>query len=129
MGFINKLFGGTTVEKETKTLPWIALEAFAQIDELIKKSNNKPQVIFKHSTRCGISRMALNQFEESYAMSDDALDIYYLDLINFRDLSNEIASRFQVWHESPQILVIKNELAVTHASHGAIADVNINKFI
>ncbi|GAA3585419.1 bacillithiol system redox-active protein YtxJ [Snuella lapsa] len=129
MGFINKLFGGATLEKETKELPWIALEDHVQLDELAERSNNKIQVIFKHSTRCGISRMALNQFEQSYNVSDDALDLYYLDLISFRDLSNEIASRFQVWHESPQILVIKEGIAITHASHGAITDVDLNRFI
>ena len=128
MRIINKLFGGSKEQKETKVLPWKQLTAINQLDEIEKVSKGITQVIFKHSTRCGISRMVLNQFTEAFD-NDTNLDLYYLDLLNYRDVSNETGYKFQVMHQSPQLLVIKNGVVVTHASHGAINEVDLSKFI
>ncbi|ALJ04300.1 cytosolic protein [Pseudalgibacter alginicilyticus] len=132
MGLIDKIFGsskGVSDKKEEKILPWIALDALEQLDIIQEKSKIKTQVIFKHSTRCGISRMVMSQFVESYGFSEQDLDLYYLDLLNFREVSNEVGYRFQVVHESPQILVIKNGEVVEYASHGQINEVDLVKFI
>src|SRR5690606_18703867 len=122
MNFIKKLFGTTAEVKDTKLLPWIVLNSLDQLSEIEAKSITKTQVIFKHSTRCGISRMVLSQFESDYNISENNLDLYFLDLLNHRDVSNAIAERYNVVHESPQLLIIKNGTAVTNASHGAIND-------
>jgi bacillithiol system protein YtxJ len=119
MGILNKLFG-TSSTKDTKTLPWIPLNDIQQINLIAEKSHLKTQVIFKHSTRCGISRMVLNQFIESYGLSEKEVDLYYLDILSYRDVSNQVGYHFQVIHESPQLLVIQNGVVVTHASHGAV---------
>ena len=66
MGIINKLFGGSSGPKEEKFLPWITLSELSQLDTINEKSSTKTQVIFKHSTRCGISRMVMNQFVDAY---------------------------------------------------------------
>lgn len=129
MGFINKLFGGNSEPKEKKVLPWIALSDVKQLDVIAKKSSTKTQVIFKHSTRCGISSMVMNQFVDGYGLTEEDLDLYYLDLLNFRDVSNEVGFKFQVMHQSPQILVIKNGVVVAHKSHGAINEVDLNRFV
>lgn len=129
MGFINKLFGGNSEPKEKKVLPWIALSDVKQLDVIAKKSSTKTQVIFKHSTRCGISSMVMNQFVDGYGLTEEDLDLYYLDLLNFRDVSNEVGFKFQVMHQSPQILVIKNGVVVAHESHGAINEVDLNRFV
>ena len=129
MGLINKLFGGSSEPKEEKILPWIALTDLAQIEEIKEKSKIKTQVDFKHSTRCGISRMVMNQFIDAYDLNINNLDLYYLDLLNYRDVSNEVGYTFQVMHESPQLLIVKNGLAVAHASHGAINEVDLKTFI
>jgi len=100
------------------TMNWIDLRSEAQINEIIEKSNSKPQVVFKHSSRCGISAMAKNRLERSIAPSN--ADFYFLDLISYRNISNKIASEFNVFHESPQILVIKNGECVYDESHSAI---------
>jgi len=97
---------------------WINLKSEEQIKELIEKSYDKPQVIFKHSSRCGISAMAKNRLERSVAPSNT--DFYFLDLIAHRNISNKISSDFDVFHESPQILVIKNGECVYDESHSAI---------
>ncbi len=122
MGMFEKLFGGSssTEKKEKKELPWKQLTGMSQLDEIAAASHQKPQVIFKHSTRCGISRAVINRFEATYDL-EDTIDLYYLDLLSYRDISNEIAQRFQVWHESPQLLIIKDGKAVHHASHGSIS--------
>ncbi len=97
---------------------WIELKSHNQIKEIIDKSKERPQVIFKHSTRCGISAMAKGRLERSVAPGN--ADFYFLDLITYRTVSNEISSEFDVSHESPQILVIKNGECIYDESHGAI---------
>lgn len=129
MGFFSKVFGGSGEAKEEKVLPWIALNDLKQLSEIESKSKTKTQVIFKHSTRCGISRMVMNQFIDAYSLTEKDLDLYYLDLLSNRDISNEVAAKFQVMHESPQLLVIKNGVVVAQDSHGAINSINLQQFI
>jgi bacillithiol system protein YtxJ len=129
MSFINKLFGSTAEPKEEKVLPWITLNDIQQLQHIADKSKAKTQVIFKHSTRCGISRMVLNQFVDAYELTDKDLDLYYLDVLNYRDVSNEVGYTFQVMHQSPQLLVIKNGIAVAHASHGAINEISLKQYV
>ena len=101
-------------------VPWEELKNWDQLGEIVRYSHEKPVVIFKHSTRCGVSSMVLRSFENHYNLEDGSVRIYYLDLLAHRDLSNEVAMRFQVIHQSPQILVIKNGQTVYHASHHSI---------
>ena len=128
MGLFNKIFGGAIEQKEEKVLPWIALNALEQIDHIEKASMTKLQVIFKYSSRCGVSRMVLNQFVDKYELSKDDLDLYFLDLINYRDVSNEVGYKFQVIHESPQLLVIKNGVVVAHDSHSGVNAIELSRF-
>jgi len=122
-----KLFGSKE-PKEEKVLPWIHLTTLEQLHAISEKSKSKTQLIFKHSTRCGISRMVINQFSELYDVNANT-DLYYLDLLNYREVSNEVGYQFQVLHQSPQLLVIKNGVAVAHASHGGINDMDLNTII
>ena len=117
MSLINKLFGSSKEVKEEKVVPWIPLNELSQLDFIEKNSITKTQVIFKHSTRCGISSMVMRQFVSSYDLREKDLDLYYLDLLSNRDVSNEVGYKFQVLHQSPQILVIKNGVVVAHESH------------
>lgn len=97
---------------------WINLKNNTQIKEIVEKSIVKPQVIFKHSTRCSISAMAKGRLER--CNTPENADFYFLDLIAYRSLSNQISSEFKVFHESPQILVIKNGECIYDESHGSI---------
>lgn len=106
--------------KENKKFPWIYLTAVNQLLEIQEKSQITPVVIFKHSTRCVISRMVLREFERSYPKEGSSSSLYFLDLLAYRDISNKIAATFQVFHQSPQLIVIKNGEAVYHASHNEI---------
>jgi bacillithiol system protein YtxJ len=129
MGLFNKIFSGSSEVKEEKVLPWMALTSVTQLQDIEEKSKTKTQVIFKHSTRCGISRMVMKQFVNAYGLSETDIDLYYLDLLNYRDVSNEAGYKFQVMHESPQLLVIKNGVVVAHASHGSINNLNLEQYI
>ena len=89
------------------------------LEDIKKLSVEKPQVIFKHSTRCSISTMAKSRLERS--TEPDGIDFNYLDLIAHRDISNKIADDFNVEHASPQVLIIKNGECVYDESHNAIS--------
>lgn len=115
--------------EEIVEVPWHVLSKMEQLDELVEESKTKPVAIFKHSTRCGISRGVLKSFERNYKLTDEQLKLYYLDLLQNRDISNEIASRLKVQHESPQIIVIKNEVVVNQDSHHAIQASDLEKFV
>ncbi len=103
-------------------MDWITLETEDQLNQILLSSSTKPQIIFKHSTRCIISTMAKQRLEK---YSDSSFDFHYLDLIKHRNLSNSIADKFQIPHQSPQILIIKNSECVFDESHGGI---NIQDF-
>ncbi|MEZ4787670.1 MAG: bacillithiol system redox-active protein YtxJ [Flavobacterium haoranii] len=126
MSFFDKIFGSENNEVNSN-VNWIPLTAISQLDEIVENSNNKTIVIFKHSTRCSISRFALKQFENEYSL-EDKIDLYFLDLLNYREVSNEIANRFQVVHQSPQLLIIKNGVAVYDASHSEIQAEVLEKY-
>ncbi len=98
---------------------WIPLKSEDEVFEIIEKSRSKAQVIFKHSTRCSISSMAKSRLERSIV--PDNTDFYFLDLIAHRNISTKVADEFNVFHESPQILLIKNGECVYDESHGAIS--------
>ncbi|WP_291960239.1 bacillithiol system redox-active protein YtxJ [Maribacter sp.] len=130
MGIFGGLFGSKSEgESGSSNIPWIPLNTVDQLGTIKEKSSSRPQVIFKHSTTCGISRMVLNMFKSSYNLQDGQMDLYFLDLLANRDVSNAVASKFGVMHQSPQLLIIKNGVVVMHDSHGAISDINLEKYI
>jgi bacillithiol system protein YtxJ len=106
-------------------MKWIPLQHESQIEEINERSKERPQVIFKHSTRCGISSVAKNRLEKSTPPRD--IDFYYLDLIKYRPISNKIAERYNVYHESPQVLVIKDGACIYDESHMGISMAEIEE--
>lgn len=97
---------------------WINLNDMQQLADIKELSKTRPQVIFKHSTRCSISTMALSRLERNE--QPETGDFYFLDLIKHRTLSNKIAEDFAIMHESPQVLLIKNAECVYDESHSGI---------
>lgn len=120
MSMFNSFFGNSEKLNDSKSnINWIDLTDLGQLNQIIQDSAEKPVVVFKHSTRCSVSRMALKQFENEFNLMDE-VDTYFLDLISYRDVSNEIASRFQVVHQSPQLVLIKDGKSIYDASHSDI---------
>jgi bacillithiol system protein YtxJ len=100
-------------------MDWNHLSSIDQLEALATKSFNTPQVLFKHSTRCSISSMALNRLESSTPPT--GVDFYLLDLLQHRNISAAIAEKFKVHHESPQVLVIINGECTYAESHMGIS--------
>ncbi|MDT0686767.1 bacillithiol system redox-active protein YtxJ [Autumnicola psychrophila] len=119
MGIFDKVFKSERdiAKDELKKISWHQLTTIEQLEEIEKESADHAVAILKHSTRCGISRMVLKQFETDYKDEYENVKLYFLDLLNHRDVSNEIATRFAVHHESPQLIILRDGKVVHHASH------------
>lgn len=100
-------------------MKWNELTGIEQLPLIKERSRQRTQVIFKHSSRCGISSVAKSRLEK-WTPTDD-FDFYFLDLIKYRPLSNKVSEEFQVYHESPQVLVIRNGECVYDESHLGIS--------
>lgn len=130
MSIFNSLFGSSSEEEsQSSKVNWIPLTDLGQLTEIIETSEEKPVVIFKHSTRCSISRMALKQFENEFDLTLDQVTIYFLDLLAYRDISNAIALNFKVIHQSPQLLLIKNGESVYQVSHSDIEAADLKRWL
>ncbi|WP_395617178.1 bacillithiol system redox-active protein YtxJ [Aquirufa sp.] len=106
---------------------WIPLTDEKQLVEIVETSQEKPVVIFKHSTRCSISSTALNRFERAW--DSENTPAYYLDLIAYRPISGQIAEQFAVEHQSPQVLVIDKGACPYSATHWDISVDEIKPYL
>ncbi len=128
MSFFNTVFGTSDEKNPLSKVGWRSLTDLGQLNEIIDLSTEKPVVIFKNSTRCSISRMVLKQFENEFDFNEKVVS-FLLDLIEYRNISNEIASRFGVQHQSPQIILICDGKAVYNASHESIEAAKLVKYL
>lgn len=120
MSFLNKIFGGSA-DEISKPNFWKNIESESDLEDLIKESFERKVVIFKHSTRCFISKTVLKNFEKEIQNSDKNVSYYFLDLLAFRSISNKIADDFEVQHQSPQMIVLENGKVLKDASHQSIS--------
>lgn len=123
MGILDRLFKSQRdiAKEEIKTgLPWDFLESVDQFHNVLQNSSKMPKIIFKHSTRCGISRMVLKNFENGYTLKGGEAGFYLLDLLSHRDVSNAIAEELNLTHQSPQVVVIKDQKIIHTDSHHGI---------
>ena len=97
---------------------WNTISSAEQLEAIKAASFQQPQVIFKHSTRCSISSMVLNRLERSE--TPPHISFHFLDLLAHRSISDKIAADFSVYHESPQVLLIKHGECVYDESHQGI---------
>ena|SRR5690554_6456816 len=119
MTFFKNLFGGASSEAHHKNgFPWNGITDEAVLEEIDELSLEQPILIFKHSTGCFVSKTVLRQFEAAFPPGQ--IPCYYLDLLRYRQLSNAIAARYAIEHQSPQLLLIKNKTCIYNASHSAI---------
>ena len=113
---------------KSSQLIWNNINSIEELNVAISSSNEQSILLFKHSTRCNISSMVKFRLEDKW---NNELEIipYYIDLIAFRNISNEITDRFNVVHQSPQVLIISNEKCVGNYSHNDIDLDSIVKLI
>ena len=121
MSLFSKIFGDAeNSNTQSSKVHWEMLTEMDQLAKISEESASAPQIIFKHSTRCSISRMALKQFESHYTLKDVDATLYFLDLLEYRQISNAIAGNFNVVHQSPQLLLIHKGECVYTTSHSEI---------
>jgi len=123
MGFLDNLRNS---QKNDLHPNWKTLDSEAQLKEIINGSYERPAMIFKHSTTCGISAGAKDRLESNWNIDPEKMDFYYLDLLNHRPISNLIAETLDVIHQSPQVILIKDGAAVYNTSHHAIDPQAVN---
>ncbi len=100
---------------------WKNLESVELLEALLQASYQKPVAIFKHSTRCSISSMAMSRIERNWDTLPIDFELYYLDLLTYRPVSNAIEAQLGIEHQSPQLLFIENGKCIYHASHSEIS--------
>jgi bacillithiol system protein YtxJ len=101
---------------------WKSLNSLQQLDEIQLESQQRPVLIFKHSTRCAISSASLDRLERKWKIDNpDLASAYLLDLISYREISNEISSRFSIYHQSPQAIVLFKDKVIYEESHFSIS--------
>lgn len=125
MSFFDKIFGGKNEAPDHKSF-WKKIESEEDLTKAIENSHHHKIAIFKHSTSCFISRTVLKNFEKEVENSDQKAELYYLDLLAHRPLSNKIADNFDIRHESPQLIVVENGKAINSASH---QDISLSQII
>lgn len=106
---------------------WLSLTTEKQLEEIDRRSFDpdiKGVLLFKHSTRCSISAMALNRLERNLKVSENT-PAYLLNVLDHRSVSQRIADQYDVHHESPQLLIIKDGKCIYDASHSAINAVDV----
>jgi bacillithiol system protein YtxJ len=128
MSILKNLFGSSEPSTKNSNVAWRPLIDLGQLNEIINESTTTPAVIFKHSMRCSVSRMALKQFENEFNLTSKVTP-YFLDLLEHRDISNEIVIRFGVVHQSPQLILIKDGKAIYNASHSDIDALELKQFV
>lgn len=114
---IKTMFSNSNSELEGH---WNRLADEQQIEEIIQQSRQKPQLIYKHSYRCGVCAFSKSELDSAAVTVTSQADMYFVDVINSRKVSNKIAEEFGVRHESPQVLLLVDGEVAWHKSHGSI---------
>ncbi len=122
MGFLDRILGTTQEKKEEL---WFQISSTQEADGVINASNEKTQVIFKHSGSCGVSFFAKRNLDSIDIEKLESANLYIVDVIKDRNVAYYLADRFSVRHESPQVLVIKDEKVIWHGSHNAVNPENL----
>ena len=127
MSIFKDIFGKNNTDKKKIESIWKLLIDENQLDAILQESNQKSIIIFKHSTRCGTSMMVKNSFQSNYNLGN-TFTLYYLDLIKYRNISNKIENLFNISHQSPQLIIIKNGKVVAHSSHYEILNMDLSVY-
>lgn len=113
------LFSFGNRETNKPKLQWTSIQTIDALEKAIASTEDIPGLFFKHSTRCSISSMALNRFENDWENTPKC-QLFFIDLIAHREVSNKLSELSGVLHQSPQVIVIKNAESIYDASHSGI---------
>ncbi|HKY03649.1 MAG TPA: bacillithiol system redox-active protein YtxJ [Blastocatellia bacterium] len=96
------------------------LKSVSELDQALSESKEKPVLLFKHSTTCPISARAFREFKSHLNAADPNVSYRMITVQTARPVSNEVAQRLQVQHETPQAILIRDGREIWNASHFAI---------
>jgi bacillithiol system protein YtxJ len=113
-------FNSNKDNKSNPKIDWVDLTELEELNNIVEMSKTQPVLILKHSTRCSISIMAKRALDTHWDIDNSDLKTYYLDLLKYRPISNQIAETFNVHHQSPQVLIIKDGICSYSATHSDI---------
>jgi len=128
MGLLKSLFRSGSEDDNVNVINWNKLENISDIDAIIDQSELNTIVIFKHSTRCGISSSVLRRLEKQTKPLTDRTNFYLLNVIQYRNISNEISQQLSIHHASPQLLIIKQRKVIAHDSHYDILNMDLTRY-
>ena len=114
--------------KNTSQLNWINIESVEELDTAFNNTDQKSGLFFKHSTRCPTSRMVLNTFESEWE-ENGKCNLYFINLLAHRDVSNTLSDLSGVEHQSPQAILVQNKTSIYNNSHSGISAKEIQKLI
>lgn len=114
MGWINS-------SENHAELPWVKITSLEQLREIMENTKQKPALFYKHSSRCEVCTMVLNNFRAEWDKSADRCTLYFVDLLANRDVSNEIERVTGVAHQSPQVIVLNGDKIMYTATHSSIS--------
>ncbi|WAC13806.1 bacillithiol system redox-active protein YtxJ [Dyadobacter pollutisoli] len=99
---------------------WITISSEEEVQNIY--NSGEYSIIYKHSPRCMTSLMAYRQLKSDVnSVPNVQVPVYIVDVIANRKESQSIASTFQVEHESPQLLIVKNGECLYDSSHEDIS--------
>lgn len=101
---------------------WNVIDDPSKLQGVLEASRNKPQLIYKHSNRCSVCWFTKAELERASEKIDGEAEMYFVDVIRNRSVSNTIAEKLGIRHESPQAILVENGEIVWHASHGGIKE-------
>lgn len=127
MGFFKKIAQALSSEQATGSNQevWRKVASEEDVDQILSASNFRPQIVFKHSSSCGISFFAKRSLDTPKLLENEDVDLHLIDVIRERSISLAFAERMGIRHESPQIFVLKNEEVQWHDSHNSVNAKNV----
>ena len=96
------------------------LDSMEALERAVSRSSERPQLLFKHSIHCGLSGMAMSEFESHLKQPAPDVDYWLLTVQTARTVSNEVETRLGIRHETPQAILVRDGRAVWNASHRGI---------
>lgn len=115
----------STADKSAEVEVWQEVVTEEDITSIFESSKQKPQIVLKHSSSCGISFFAMKSLNIPEIIDNDNIDLHLIDVIRHRTISHSFAEKVSVRHESPQVFVIKNGEIKWHGSHNSVNSKNV----
>ncbi|MFT6148263.1 MAG: bacillithiol system protein YtxJ [Saprospiraceae bacterium] len=88
---------------------WIEITTLEQLDRISEISKSTPCVIYKHNTQCNTSEMMKYVLESDWKFKNNEVQPFILDIFQYASIAIAVEDKFQVHHQSPQVLLIKSE--------------------